>query len=508
MVHLLGICRIVARGAFGCLLLAAAVASAQTYSRATKVGGVKGLDAVGCKGGFIDIKGACWKCPDEYKHDDIFKAPTDPRVCKDEGGRDRKKANKHNKATSKLLPPGDLLSLDCPSGQWVSRVDGANWCWKCDGGYTHDHAKFGNETGVCWKDKPDRYAAAQRMQGNILCDKDAYPDPIDGGTCWTCPAAAPTRNFTERIDSAKACVSANCGKDGGRPCLITERIPSCDAGLVEDIVKNQCVTEAVAFAICTATVNSLKAGKVPAQLQPFVSQVTQKTKAVTPAQLETYKKQALAFVEANKGAIPEIQRLYQLVQSQRAQADALFDANTLCSPSKLKQMVLGPAKALVTPNYQGNFFLAHTLVASAGYQLGIQSGLTLAMDFKLVSGVPALRAVGLFGWVGPQIVTNATVGISRGIQFYPVTTLEGFEGLGWGLGASVGVPTLKVVGAGVDVSFGNTLLPTGFGASIGVGAGVLPADVSIAATYSWPIWTTKDLTADVVRIGTGVVAGK
>jgi hypothetical protein len=507
MVHLLVIWRTLARGAFACLLLSAAIASAQTYSKATKVGSVKGLDAIGCKGGFTDIKGACWKCPPDYKHDDIFKAPTDPKVCKDEGGRDKKKADRRDKATG-ALPAGALTNTICPSGQWVSRVDEVNWCWKCDSGYTHDHTKFGNETGVCWRDKPDRYAAAQRMQGNVLCDKDAYPDPIDGGTCWTCPASAPTRNFTERVDSAKACVSANCGKDGGRPCLLTERVPSCDAGLVEDIVKNQCVTEAVAFAVCTATVNSLKAGKVPAQLQPFVGEVTQKTKAVTPVQLEKYKKDALAFVEANKGAIPELQRLYQLAQSQKGQMDALFDANTLCSPSKLKQMVLGPAKALVTPNYQGNFFLAHTLVASAGYYLGIQSGLTLAHDFKMVSGVPTLRAVGLFGWVGPQMVTNVTVGISRGIQFYPVTTLDGFAGLGWGLGASVGVPTLKVVGAGVDVSFGTSLLPTGFGASLGVGAGILPADVSIAATYSWPIWTTQDLTADVVKFASGVVAGK
>ena len=267
------------------------------------------------------------------------------------------------------------------------------------------------------------------MAGNAFCDKDAYPDPIGGGTCWTCPKEAPTRNFTERVDSARACVSANCGNDGGRPCLVTERVPSCDAALVEDIVKNKCVTEQVAFQTCKATVNSLKAGKVPPQFQGLFGELKRKSKLVTPAELERHKKQAISFVDANRNAVPEVRRLCELMQSQKDKVDAIFDADTLCSPAKLKQMVLGPAKALVTPNYKGNFFLAHTIVVAGAWEVGAQAGLTLAMDFGMKAGLPTIRAVGIYGWVGPQLVTNATIGISRGIQFYPVTTLDGFKWL-------------------------------------------------------------------------------
>jgi hypothetical protein len=480
----------------GLSLFAATVAVAQTYSSATKVGKVKGLSEIGCKGGFTDAKGACWKCPDGFKHDNIFLPPTDGKVCKDEGGRDSREGDKHKKATG--------IGTDCPKGQWWSSHDG--YCYSCPSGYNHDIAKFGNVKGVCWKDKSDKYSAADRMKGNVLCDQNAYPDPIDGGTCWTCPANAPTRNLTARIDSAKACVSAVCGKDGERPCLLTERIPSCNAGLVEDIINNKCVTEPVAFQFCKAQVETLKAGKVPPALQPIASQVTQKTNAVTPVELKALKEKALNFVEANKSAVPEIKRLYELMQSQKGRVDELFDANVICSPSKLKQMLLGPAKALVTPNYSGKFFLAQSLSASGGYYVGAQGGLTLAIGFGTISGVPTIKEVGVFGWVGPQLITNAAVGIARGIQFYPVTELSGFEGWGWGMAASVGIPTLKVVSGGVDIAFGTTLLPVGFGASIGVGAGLLPADASIAATHSWPLWTTRDLTADVIKFSSGVVA--
>lgn len=476
--------------------LSVGLASAQTYSRATKVGKVKGLDDLGCKGGFVDIKGKCWQCPSGYKHDDIFKAPTDSKVCKDEGGRSKKEGTKHGKA-SVAIPP-------CPSGEWISTHNG--YCYSCPGGYTHDRTKFGNVDGVCWKDVADKYSAAKPMTGNVFCeDKSAFPDPIEGGTCWKCPAAAPTRTVGARVDSDRACVSATCGKEGGRPCLITERIPSCDAGLVEDIVKNQCVTEAVAFAVCKATVDSLKAGRVPSQLQPFFNQAQQRTKGVAPPQLDEYKRKALAFVEQHKGAIPEIQRMHQLIQSEKAKVDALFDANVLCSPSKLKAMLTGTAKALVTPNYRGNVFFGNTLVASAAAELGVQSGIILVIGFALdKNGLPNFSGeMGVYGWVGPQFVTNVSAGLSRGYMIFPAAKLKDFEGWGWGLGASVGIPTLKVVSGGVDVSFGTTLLPTGFGANMGVGAGVLPADAAISATYSWPIWSTNDWRADVVKAFTG-----
>ncbi len=480
------------------LAFTSGMAQAQTYAAASNIGPAKGLADIGCRGGFVDIKGNCWKCPDGFKHDNFLLPPTDGKVCKDEGGRDNREGTRHAAGSG-------LLKTDCPRGQWLSTHNGS--CYSCPNGFNHDILKKGNQDGVCWRDKKDQFAAASRMTGTAFCEKNAFFDPIKGGTCWACPAATPNRNIAQAVDSANACVSASCGADGGRPCLITERIPSCNTGLVEDIASNQCVTDVVAFQVCKATINSIKAGQVPPQLRPIMAELSRRTKAVTPAELENLKNNGFAFVEKNQSGVPEIRKILDLMKQQLETMGELFDADTLCSPPKLLKMVEGPAKALVTPTYKGNPFGATTLVVSVADAVGVQAGLTLAIGMDLAkpgelgpTGLPTIRQMGLFGWVGPQLVSNATAGISRGHQLYPMAQLCDFEGFGWGVSASVGIPTLKVVSGGVDISFGESLLPVGFGASMGVGVGVLPADVAIGASYSWPIWSTQDIKKDVVRV--------
>ena len=474
------------------------MAWAQTYAAASNLGPAKGLADIGCRGGFVDINGNCWKCPDGFKHDNVFLPPTDGKVCKDEGGRDNREGAKHGVGSG-------ILKTDCPRGQWLSTHNGN--CYSCPDGFRHDILKKGNEVGVCWREQRDRFAAASRMTGTAFCDKNAFFDPIKGGTCWACPGATPNRNITQAVDSPKACVSSICGADGGRPCLLTERIPSCNAGLVEDIASNKCVTDVVAFQVCKATINSIKAGQVPPQLQPIMAELSRRTKAVTPEQLENLKKSGLAFVEKNQSGVPEIRKILELMKQQKETLGELFDADTLCSPPKLLKMAEGTAKALVTPTYKGNPFGATTLVVSVADAVGVQAGLTLAIGMDLTkpgelgpTGLPTIRQMGLFAWVGPQLVSNATAGVSRGQQLYPVAQLCDFEGFGWGVGVSVGIPTLKVVSGGVDIAFGESLLPVGFGSSMGVGVGALPADVSIGATYSWPIWSTQDIKKDAVKV--------
>ncbi len=108
----------------------------------------------------------------------------------------------------------------------------------------------------------------------------AFEDPrLDdlskGAEYWTCPSGF-WRNLNAVTDSA-AC-SANvgeacdagfidvgnpvkgytcykkgeCGKNGERPCLIVERIPSCDSGLAEDFVDGICVDANLAMCLTAA----------------------------------------------------------------------------------------------------------------------------------------------------------------------------------------------------------------------------------------------------------------
>ncbi len=436
--------------------------AADVYSRATKIGNAKGLDAIGCKGGFPDWKGECFKCRSGYSHNAILTVD-DPKVCKDEGGSE--------KITGTFVKNAVVGIPACPSGSWISTHNGG--CYQCPSGYTHDNLKMGNEKGVCWKDNADKFSKADKMTGSLVC-ANGFFDLINGGTCWTCPAATPVRTVNAKVDSDRACVSEQCGKDGGRPCLITAGRKSCDPGLFEDIIQNKCVTEKVAFEICKATVNSIKAGKIPEQFKPFMDQAAQKTQSVT-GQLPALRTKALDFVEKSKDAIPELQRIYAFAQNEKAKMDALFDTETLCSPSKMKAM----AKTLITPNYKGHLFVAFSRIHSAAIRLGAQGGFTIATDF--------IDKVGVYGWIGPQLNSNASIGVASGVQFYPKAELTDFEGWGWGIGVSGGPPALKVVGGGVDVSFGQSLLPVGFGANIGVGVGVLPVETAIAATYSWKL---------------------
>ena len=98
-------------GLFALSLPAAAV----TYAEATKVGRAHGP---GCVGGFPDTKGECWVCPAGYRHDNILLPPTHDKVCKKEGGADRRKGDRVGKSVVGV----------CKAG-WLSTHDGG--CYTC-----------------------------------------------------------------------------------------------------------------------------------------------------------------------------------------------------------------------------------------------------------------------------------------------------------------------------------------------------------------------------------------
>lgn len=471
-----------------CLVFAAPGVSAQSYSKATKVGPAKGLDAIGCRGGFIDINGNCWKCPSGYKHDDIFKSPTDPKVCKDEGGRDKRKGNRHGKATG-LAPDGALTNTICPGNQWVSRVDGNNWCYSCDSGYKHDASKFGNQDGVCYKDREDRYSKADRMTGSVFCEqRGAFSDPIDGGTCWTCPASHPTRTALvdgkfEPVNGPKACVSAACGQEGGRPCLVTERFPSCDKGLAEDFLEGKCVPD-VSEKTCMAIVQSLKRGEIPAQMRPTFEPIVNDIKARRAAQGQMQAYQSELVRKEVEKLVPQLREFRKQMQNQKAALEKTFDPEIICSKTKLQAAI----RNMVKPPFSGRFFTAQSTGLSASAVVGVQVSLSYVTDWNQAAGVYIT-----FGGQFAPVTVGA--GGGTGIMFFPGTTLSGFEGLGWGIGASVGIPNVDV-GVGVDLAypfpFTGQVIPVGYGVNLGAGVNAIPtpADASISLTNSWKIWST------------------
>ncbi|MFO1266809.1 MAG: hypothetical protein U1F25_02260 [Rubrivivax sp.] len=184
-----------------------------------------------------------------------------------------------------------------------------------------------------------------------------------------------------------------------------------------------------------------------------------------------------------RGIVGELERIH----GQLARNRDLFAPDTLCVPSrltaKLKDLArsLEPVVKAVLPKYSGHFFMAYTLNASAAAGAGVQAGYAVVTDYK--------GAVGVYVYLGPAVVTNASLGDSVGVQFYPQVTLDDFEGWGWGFAFSGGPPT-KAFGGGIEVDF-DVAKPVGLGLSGSLGLGALPVDGSVAATHSWKLWSQR-----------------
>jgi hypothetical protein len=210
-----------------------------------------GLCATGQIFDLID-GGSCWTCPSGYGRT-IFPVNGDS-ACEKVASTDFRRANENNKGTG-------FFGTDCPGGQFWDIVDGK--CHSCDAGYAmqvFEHVHSGNK---CARTIPGNFARATKI--GPPCGAGKLWDPRNGGECWSCPdgfvrTIAPVDSgyacefkfiggFTgllgcdQGLSSIRnVCVETNvCGKEGQRPCEVSERLPSCDAGLREDFKTNVCV---------------------------------------------------------------------------------------------------------------------------------------------------------------------------------------------------------------------------------------------------------------------------
>lgn len=307
-----------------------------------------------------------------------------------------------------------------------------------------------------------------------------------GGNC-ACGVNAATGLDVPGNASGTCARPPSCGAKGDRPCTLDVQIAtgrkSCNAGLAEDFIAHRCVDDGAAFreAQCRAVLGAMRAGRLPEAFKPFIAEATKHTAKLTrPDALA----KAAAYVRPLQPIVPELQRIYAEV----AKSKDLFEPGTLCSPSRLQARLkelsarLEPAVKSFLPTYSGHFHMAYTLNASIAAGPGIQAGYALATDYA--------GGTGVYVYLGPALVANASLGDSIGVQFYPQVTLESFEGWGLGFGVSAGPPT-KIFSGGVDVAFTDRGTPVGIGVSAAIGLGVLPVDVAVSATHAWKMWSSK-----------------
>ncbi|MEQ8194310.1 MAG: tachylectin-related carbohydrate-binding protein [Rhodospirillales bacterium] len=154
----------------------------------------------------------------------------------------------------------------CSSGEFPH---GGKSCYSCDG-YNRNGNPIDSAKG-CDKVVPAAHSAAT-FKGNLGCGSLHF-DAVDGGSCWSCPNGY-DRNFNSvkstaactarlRCDSGNVEIANKCykkGKCGGlndRPCLIVERLPSCDEGLYESAKAGKCLKVPPGQSPWTATLGEL-----------------------------------------------------------------------------------------------------------------------------------------------------------------------------------------------------------------------------------------------------------
>jgi hypothetical protein len=456
---------------------------------------------------------ACYKCPDSY-------SPTYPDVSHCAGGKTT--LTKGIKSTSRN------------ARAWWD-VETASY-YRCSTGYRHNPVFSASTSGVCFKvDDPFKDATKLASTPQKGCDKgyqvDLHPsDPLKL-QCFKCPSDAPARDWTKTLDQSDACMSRTCGAEGLRPCQITERMPSCDEGLAEDLFANKCVTNLVNT--CTTIVNALMVKDNPAfdaWAKPMAeSSKSTKVDAGTQASLT---KAGKAF-STGPGAkfAAEAQRIGALVQGSQKAFKELFSASSLCGDPKallaklkdpkfrfrpdLSKLALldRPTEQRFAGNFRSNelgqaaasaapaatsphFFMSLGVTGSAAAVVGEQLGVAIVTDFK-----DSLSTV--FS-MGPQLQSDVALGVVDSVMFYPFATSDSFGGdisdfssWSWELGLGGGE---GVVGGGA-VSFPNDMgasaatlyepRPSGVGVNLGVGLGLLPIAMSASATYSMVLTSTS-----------------
>jgi hypothetical protein len=224
--------------------------AACTVRPATLVG-----KATGCnKGNFFDPidGGSCWSCPKSYKRT-IFSVKSN-KACEYLARTIHRHATKHDHGSG-------FLSLKCSDGQFW---DPNGYCWSCLNGYRRTMSSV-TSNKACSKRQSSKWSKANK-NSQFGCANGSFFDLIDKGTCWQCPKGyGRTLSHVKADDACAASIlgglgetfgrcdnnllniagqckkPGDCGAKGQRPCLLAERVPSCDKDLKENFKENKCV---------------------------------------------------------------------------------------------------------------------------------------------------------------------------------------------------------------------------------------------------------------------------
>jgi hypothetical protein len=496
----------------------------------------------GCPGGsFFDPidGGTCWSCPAEFKRHVTHVKSADACI--------RLPKMAHVKATRHGRGSG-LLKTDCAKGQFW---DPNGYCFSCPEGYARTASPV--TAGDACARLGGAATARATFKKSLACARGSFFDLVDGGTCWRCPSGY--ARTLAHVKAPNACAvnlvagvhkilghcagglvnvggvcarKGECGALGQRPCLLTERFPSCNKGLAEDFIKHRCVEDQIAQAACTVLVDAIWTGKEIIGLMNQIpglhdlNEVLHKELGLdVEGKLDELKQKATREVTRPlEQRYPELKRIADWM-NRPANLDKLkqvFSPQAVCSGTplqldeSLKRLGLVPSEFL-QPKKRGVSWLgigdahAHWLGSEdpkhrhfyMGYLIAIQGakwgGATLGL-----AGVTDFRGNGgMYVSAGPQAVSSIGGGIDARVQFYTSANMATFEGFDWSVGGNVEVK--EPANVGVDLLFEGIVVDQliagqrsdltvlrGFaiGGGVGAGKGLIPgAEASVSITHSW-----------------------
>ena len=172
--------------------------------------------------------GLCWSCPSSQPNRTVFTV-TGNAACE-------KPAHETYKKPEGPRNPKGFLKTDCDSG-WFLDI-GKGKCYKCPTGYNRS-AHAITHSRACSKRVPLSRVSAN-LPGSDGCEPGSFQHGLTG-KCYACPTGT-RRNLRMGNDPSQFDACTRCGSDGDKPCTLPI-VPSCDAGLKEDLLQGICVPD-------------------------------------------------------------------------------------------------------------------------------------------------------------------------------------------------------------------------------------------------------------------------
>ncbi len=172
--------------------------------------------------------GLCWSCPTSHPKRTVFTVEG-KQAC------EKPAHEKFAKAKGPENPTG-LFKTDCRSGYFLDIGKGK--CYSCPSGYNRSAYPVTDPRACSKAVKVSRSEA--NLPGSEGCDPGSFQHGLTG-RCYTCPAGT-RRNLRMGSDPSTFNACTRCGSEGDTPCTLPI-VPSCDDGLVQDFLQNQCVPD-------------------------------------------------------------------------------------------------------------------------------------------------------------------------------------------------------------------------------------------------------------------------